>query len=269
MGTWQSTLTDFKYVSKKWKDNCDEERLLGVSLTGIVDNQWTNGKMEGLPERLEKWRVAARMTNEKMASRMVIPASAGITCVKPSGTVSKLALCGSGIHAWHASHYIQRVRENKTSPIAQLLIESGVPWEVDLMKDSRLVFSFPIKAPKDALLRDDETAVQQLERWLAYKTHWCEHNPSITVTVREHEWMTVGAWVYDHFDAMVGVSFLPHSDHVYKQAPYEALTEEEYGRLVARMPKSLDWSKLAEIEKEDMTDGARELACAAGGCQIE
>ncbi len=268
IGTWQSTLTDFKYISKKWRDNCEEERLLGVSLTGIVDNPWTNGKMEGLPERLEKWKQLARNENKAMSAKMAWPPSKAITCVKPSGTVSQLVLCGSGIHAWHSEHYVRRVRENKTSPVAQLLVDQGVPYETDVTKDSRLIFSFPIKSPKKTILRDDETAIEQLERWLVYKEHWCEHNPSITVTVKENEWMQVGAWAYEHFDDMVGVSFLPHSDHNYKQAPYEAINKEEYAERVKAMPK-VNWDKLKDFEKDDMTDSAKELACsAAGGCEI-
>lgn len=272
LGTFQSTLVNFKYLTKKWKENCEEERLLGVSLTGIMDNALTNGSMGDakLQETLEALRTIAVETNKEWSKKLGIPQSAAITCVKPSGTVSQLVDSGSGIHARHSPYYVRTVRADKKDPLAKMMLDMGFPVEDDVMKpDHTYVFSFPIKTHEDAVFRKDQTAIGQLELWLKYQRWWCEHKPSITVTVREEEWMEVGAWVWKHFDEMSGVSFLPFSDHVYRQAPYQDCTKEEYEALLDKMPKNVDWSKLSEYEKRDTTTGSQELACsAAGGCEI-
>jgi ribonucleoside-triphosphate reductase len=279
LGTFQSTLTNFKYLSKKWKENCEEERLLGVSLTGIMDNAYTNGTFdnrvmdidpkERLANMLEELREESVKTNKLWAAKLGIPFSVAITCVKPSGTVSQLVDSASGIHARHSPYYIRTVRADKKDPLAVMMKEMGFPVEDDITKpDHTCVFSFPIKSPDNALYRNSLSAIQQLEMWLVYQRHWCEHKPSITVSVKEDEWLQVGAWVYDHFDEMSGVSFLPFSDHVYKQAPYQDCTKEEYEALLAKMPKQVEWTDLAKYEKRDTTTGSQELACVAGGCEI-
>jgi ribonucleoside-diphosphate reductase alpha chain len=275
LGTFQSTLTNFKYLSKKWSENCEEERLLGVSLTGIMDNEYTNGTgakviLDGaLESMLEDLRNEAVKTNATWAAKLGIPVSAAITCVKPSGTVSQLVDSASGIHARHSPYYIRTVRADKKDPLALMMKDMGFPVEDDVTKPQHTyVFSFPQKSPDHAVFRKDLTAIQQLELWLTYQRHWCEHKPSVTVSVKEEEWPEVGAWVYNHFDEMSGVSFLPFSDHVYKQAPYQDCSKEEYDALAAKMPKSVDWTKLATYEKQDATTGSQELACVAGGCEI-
>lgn len=276
LGTFQSTLTNFKYLSKKWTENCAEERLLGVSLTGIMDNEYTNGTgakviLDGaLETMLEDLRNEAVKTNKLWAAKLGIPVSAAITCVKPSGTVSQLVDSASGIHARHSPYYIRTVRADKKDPLAIMMKDMGFPVEDDITKPQHTyVFSFPQKSPENAIFRKDLTAIEQLELWLTYQRHWTEHKPSVTISVKEDEWPEVGAWVYNHFDEISGVSFLPHSDHVYKQAPYQDCTKEEYETLLARMPKNIDWSKLAQYEKQDTTTGSQELACsAAGGCEI-
>lgn len=263
LGTWQSTLTNFRYVSKRWKKNAEEERLLGVSLTGIMDCPLTNlkdGDKGALIKRLKKWNGVVKQVNAEVSAELGINQSVARTCVKPSGTVSSLVLSGPGIHEWHSQYYIRRVREDATSPVAQLMIDQGVPHEEDVMKPGTWVFSFPMKAPDGAVLKDQRSAIEQLETWKIYRNFWTDHNPSITVTVREDEWMKVGAWVYENFDDMTGVSFLPHSDHTYKQAPYEEITREEYERALAAMPV-LDWTQLPKYETTDMTTGSQELAC--------
>lgn len=272
LGTFQATLTNFKYLSKKWKENCEEERLLGVSLTGIVDNVMTNGRKD-LAETgrlLDELRKVAVETNKEWSKKLGIPQSAAITCVKPSGTVSQLVDSGSGIHARHAPYYIRTVRGDKKDPLTQMMTEMGFPVEDDVMKpDHTSVFSFPIKTPDKAVWRKDLTAIEQLELWLVYQRHWCEHKPSITVTVKDHEWMEVGAWVFKHMSEMSGVSFLPYSDTSYRQMPYQDCTKEEYEAMVARMPKGIDWSKLSEYEKRDTTTASQELACtSSSGCEI-
>jgi ribonucleoside-diphosphate reductase alpha chain len=275
LGTFQSTLTNFKYLSKKWAENCAEERLLGVSLTGIMDNEYTNGTgakviLDGaLETMLEGLRDEAVKTNKLWAAKLGIPVSAAITCVKPSGTVSQLVDSASGIHARHSPYYIRTVRADKKDPLALMMKDMGFPVEDDVTKPQHTyVFSFPQKSPSNAVFRKDLTAIQQLELWLTYQRHWCEHKPSVTVSVKEEEWPEVGAWVYNHFDEMSGVSFLPFSDHVYKQAPYQDCSKEEYDALAAKMPKEVDWTKLATYEKQDTTTGSQELACVAGGCEI-
>jgi ribonucleoside-diphosphate reductase alpha chain len=240
LGTFQSSLVNFKYVSSSWKKNCEEERLLGVSMKGIMDNPLTNGKKgkKDLADNLEKLKQIAVETNAHMSKLLGINQSVAITCVKPSGTVSQL-------------------------------VDAGFPVEDDQMNPSHTsVFSFPIKVDKGAVFRTDMTAIEQLEMWLTYQIHWCEHKPSITVSVKEHEWLDVGAWVYNHFDFMSGVSFLPFSDHTYAQAPYQDTDEAGYKELLAQMPKDVDWNKLAEYEASDMTVGSQELACASGFCEI-
>ena len=275
LGTFQSTLTNFKYLSKKWQENCAEERLLGVSLTGIMDNEYTNGRatqatgLFNIGDMLEGLREEAVKTNKLWAAKLNIPVSAAITCVKPSGTVSQLVDSASGIHARHSPFYIRTVRADKKDPLAVMMKDMGFPVEDDVTKpDHTYVFSFPQKSPEHAIFRKDMSAIEQLELWLTYQRHWCEHKPSITVSVKEEEWMEVGAWVYNHFDEMSGVSFLPFSDHVYKQAPYQDCTKEEYEALLAKMPKNVNWTDLAKYEKQDATTGSQELACVAGGCEI-
>ena len=269
LGTWQSTLTNFRYLSSSWKKNCEEERLLGVSMTGIMDNDLTNGKTAGLAARLEELRQVAVETNKNLAAEIGIPQSAAITCVKPSGTVSQLTDAASGIHARHNPYYIRTVRADKKDPLAQLMIDAGVPVEDCVMRPNNVyVFSFPMKAPENAVFRTDMSAIEQLELWVTYQDHWCEHKPSVTISVKEHEWLDVGAWVYNHFDKMSGVSFLPFSEHVYKQAPYQDCSKEEYEAAAAKMPTFIDWTKLKDYEKTDTTTGAQELACVAGGCEV-
>jgi len=273
LGTFQSTLTDFKYLRKIWKDNTEEERLLGVSLTGIMDNALLSGKsprvgqnIEGLLSRL---RDIAVNTNKKLAKSLGIPQSTAVTTVKPSGTVSQLVDSASGIHARHNPHYIRTVRGDNKDPLTQFMVAQGIPSEPDVMKpQSTTVFSFPMQAPSTAVFRQDMTAIEQLNIWLKYQTYWCEHKPSVTISVKEHEWLEVGAWVYEHFDEVSGISFLPFSEHTYKQAPYQDCTEVEYKDMLSKMPKGIDWRALSEFEKEDTTSGSRELACTAGVCEV-
>ena len=268
LGTFQSCLTNFKYLRAIWKRNTEEERLLGVSLTGIMDNPLLFAK-EGLVGVLEDLKKQAVYTNKTLAKQLGIPVSAAITCVKPSGTVSQLVDSASGIHSRHSPYYIRTVRADNKDPITQFMIDSGVPAEPDAGKpESTTVFSFPFASPEDAISRTDRTAIEQLELWLIYQRHWCEHKPSITVTVRENEWLEVGAWVYKHFDEISGISFLPFDDHIYHQAPYQDCDKEEYIKLKKVMPNTIDWERLAEYEKEDTTTGAQDLACSAGICEV-
>ena len=270
LGTLQSTLVNFKYVSKGWRKNCEEERLLGVSLTGIMDCSFTNGKEKGLEKLLDELREMAVKTNEEWAKKIGINQSVAITCVKPSGTVSQLVDAASGIHARHNPYYIRTVRGDKKDPLTKMMTDAGFPVEDDVMNPSHtVVFSFPMKVGKDSVFRTDMTAIEQLELWLTYQKHWCEHKPSVTISVKEHEWLEVGAWVYKHFEFMSGVSFLPFSEHTYKQAPYQDVKKEEYEILVNKMTNQVEWSKLSDYEKTDMTIGAQELACAAGFCEIQ
>jgi ribonucleoside-diphosphate reductase alpha chain len=271
LGTWQSTLTDFKYLRKIWKDNTEEERLLGVSLTGQFGHKFMSGKenlkdLEGFLERLREY---AREINTEEAASINIPASAAITCVKPSGTVSQLVGVSSGMHPWHSEYYVRTVRADNKDPLTELMKAYEVPNEPDFMKpDSTTVFSFPVKAPEGAIIRNDLTAIDHLNIWLVYQRAWCEHKPSITVSVRDDEWMAVGAWVYEHFDEVSGISFLPYSDHTYKQAPYQECSEVEYLELLAKMPSGINWSDLAFYEKEDMTSGSQTFACSADNCEV-
>ena len=269
LGTIQSTYTNFPYLRKVWKKNTEEERLLGVSLTGIMDNPLMTSKNAGLEKTLEHLRSVAVSTNAEWADRLGVPQSAAITCVKPSGTVSQLVDSASGIHARHSEYYIRTVRGDNKDPLTSFMINQGIPSEPCVMKpDTTTVFSFPVQAPQDCVTRNDMTAVEQLETWLTYQRHWCEHKPSVTITVRDEEWLEVGAFVYKHFDEMSGVSFLPHSDHTYQQAPYQECSREEYEELAAKMPKSIDWSGLALYEAEDNTSGMQTMACSADSCEI-
>ena len=270
LGTFQSTLTNFKYVSKDWKKNCIEERLLGVSLTGIMDNKWTAGKLPGLDVLLKNLKQMSVDTNKEWSNKLKINQSAAITCVKPSGTVSQLVDSASGIHARHNPYYIRTVRGDKKDPLTKMMVEQGFPAEDDVMKpNDTTVFSFPIKCSPDAVFRQDLSAIEQLELWKTYQVHWCEHKPSVTISVKEEEWIDVGTWVYKNFDLMSGVSFLPYSEHTYKQAPYQDCNEKEYKDLMNKMPTSVDWNKLSQYEKSDMTVGSQELACSAGSCEIQ
>ena len=272
LGTWQSTLTDFKYLRKIWKDNTEEERLLGVSLTGQFGHKFMSGKEDlvSLEAFLMTLRESARAKNKDEAGKIGIPESAAITCVKPSGTVSQLVGVSSGMHAWHSPYYIRTVRGAKGDPISTFLKEVGIPVEDDVMKpNDTYVFSFPIKAPDGAIVRNDLTAIEHLDIWLVYQRAWCEHKPSITVSVKEDEWMEVGAWVYKNFDEVSGISFLPHSDHSYKQAPYQEVTKEEYDALVAKMPNEIRWEDLSFYETEDGTSTNATLACSSdGNCEL-
>jgi len=271
LGTFQSTLVNFKYISKAWKKNCEEERLLGVSLTGIMDSERTNGKSpkHTLPVLLQDLRNEAIRTNAEFAKKIGIEQSVAVTCVKPSGTVSQLVDAASGIHARHNPYYVRTVRGDKKDPLTRMMMDAGFPVEDDQTNPSHTsVFSFPMKVDNSAVFRTDLSAIEQLELWLVYQKYWCEHKPSITVSVKENEWLEVGAWVYKHFDYMSGVSFLPFSEHTYKQAPYQDIQKDEYEVLIKKMPKEVEWSKLSDYEKTDMTIASQELACAAGFCEI-
>ena len=269
LGTFQSTLTDFKYLSREWKRNCDEERLLGVSLTGIMDNPLTNGSKGKLDELLEELRDVAYETNCEWADRLGVPRSAAITCVKPSGTVSQLVDSASGIHARHNPFYIRTVRADNKDPLCKLMQEMGFPNEPDVTKpDHTTVFSFPMKSPNGAVCRTDMTAMEQLDLWKTYAESWCEHKPSVTISVKEDEWVDVAAWVYENFDSISGISFLPFSEHVYRQAPYQDCTEVEYKEALKTMPKDVDWAELSKYESQDYTVASQELACTAGGCEV-
>ena len=269
LGTFQSTLTDFPYLRKIWQKNAEEERLLGVSLTGIYDSKLFNNPSDTeIRARLMNLRDFAVEINNGLATTLGINPAAAITCVKPSGTVSQLCDSASGIHPRHSQYYIRRVRADNKDPLTKFMKDNGVPWEPDVMKpDSTTVFSFPMKAPKGAVVRDDINAINHLELWAVYQEAFCEHKPSVTISVREDEWMKVGAWVYDHFDEMSGVSFLPHDGGTYRQAPYEEISEDMYNALLPSIPVHLDWDSLIEVE--DTTEGVQQLACsAAGGCEI-
>jgi ribonucleoside-diphosphate reductase alpha chain len=264
LGTYQSTLTDFKYIRKVWQRNAEEERLLGVSLTGILDNK----VLAETPEQyLKEMKDESIKTNLEWSNKLGIPQSAAITTVKPSGTVSQLVDSASGIHPRHSDYYIRTVRADVKDPLATFLKDKGVPCEVDVMNDSNLVFSFPQKAPEGSITRKQWSAVEQLEHYLAFKKHWCEHNPSITVYVRENEWMEVGAWVYKNFDDIGGVSFLPFNDHVYQQAPYQDCTAPEYYKAEQTFPE-LNWAEFDNYEVDDATVNMHELACVSGACEL-
>jgi ribonucleoside-triphosphate reductase (thioredoxin) len=269
LGTIQSTFTKFPYLRKVWQNNTEEERLLGVSLTGIMDNPLTTSANAGLEKTLEHLRDIAVATNAEWADRLGIPHSASITCVKPSGTVSQLVDSASGIHARHSPFYIRTVRGDNKDPLTQFMKDQGIPYEPCVFKgDTTTVFSFPQRSPENAVTRNDMTAIEQLEMWLTYQRSWCEHKPSVTISVRDSEWLDVGAFVYKHFDEMSGVSFLPHSDHTYQQAPYQDCTQEQYEEMLAKMPPRIDWTKLSEYEQEDNTAAMQTLACSGDSCEI-
>ena len=269
LGTIQSTFTNFGYLRKRWQNNTEEERLLGVSLTGIMDSPLMNGKESGLEKRLETLRAVAVEANKYWAEKFGINQSTAITCVKPSGTVSQLVDSSSGIHARHNPYYIRTVRGDNKDPLTEFMKASGIPSEPDYMKpEHTTVFSFPMKAPTGSVCRNDMSAIEQLELWKLYAKHWCEHKPSVTISVKESEWVPVGAWCWENFEYLSGVSFLPFSDHTYQQAPYQDIDEKEYKKLVKKMPATLDWHKLQDFEKEDNTKGSQELACTAGVCEL-
>ena len=269
LGTWQASLTHFPYLSSDWRKNCEEEALLGVSMTGILDNPLMHTKDSRLLAAvLEDLKKTAVETNSLWAEKININPAAAITCVKPSGTVSQLTDAASGIHARHNEYYIRTVRADRKDPLCQMMMDLGFPHEPCVMKpDHTMVFSFPMKA-EGSVTRNDMTAIEHLELWLTFQRHWCEHKPSITVTVREHEWMEVGAWVYKHFDEISGISFLPHSDHSYQQAPYQDCSKEQYEEALAKMPENVDWSLLVNYEKEDNTKGTQTFACSGDKCEV-
>ena len=269
LGTVQSAYTKFPYLRKVWQRNTEEERLLGVSLTGIMDNRLLTTKNKGLDKTLEHLRKISVAVNDSWADRLGIPKSAAITCVKPSGTVSQLVDSASGIHPRHSNYYIRTVRGDNKDPLTSFMKEQGIPNEPDVMKpDATTVFSFPIKAPNGAIVTEDLSAIEQLETWLIYQRHWCEHKPSITVNVRKDEWLSVGAFVHEHFDEMSGVSFLPYNEHTYQQAPYQEIGQHDYKTLLGLMPKAIDWAKLSEYEKEDTTSSSQTFACTGDVCEI-
>ena len=269
LGTIQSTMIKFPYLRKVWQNNTAEERLLGVSMTGIMDNPLMTNSNKGLEKTLEHLRSIAVATNAEWAELLGIPASAAISCVKPSGTVSQLVDSASGIHARHSPYYIRTVRGDNKDPLTKFMIDKGIPNEPCVMKpDSTVVFSFPVKSPEQAVTRNDMTAVEQLELWLTYQRSWCEHKPSVTISVRDSEWLSVGAFVYKHFDEMSGVSFLPHSDHSYQQAPYQDCTKEQYEEMLELMPSSIDWEELNDYENEDNTVSMQTMACSGDSCEI-
>ena len=269
LGTIQSTYTKFPYLRKVWSTNTEEERLLGVSLTGIMDNPLMTLRNKELESTLEHLRGIAVSTNAEWADRLGIPVAAAITCIKPSGTVSQLVDSASGIHARHSPYYIRTVRGDNKDPLTKFMMDQGIPSEPCVMKgDTTTVFSFPIKSPAKSVTRNDMTAIEQLEMWLKYQRHFCEHKPSVTISVREEEWMEVGAFVYKYFDEMSGVSFLPHSEHTYQQAPYQEIDKDAYNVLLKSMPKRIDWAGLSEYEKDDNTVAMQTMACSGDVCEI-
>jgi len=269
LGTIQATFTKFPYLRKVWQRNTEEERLLGVSLTGIMDNPLMTTKNKGLEKTLANLRSVAEETNRKYADLLGIAQSVSITCVKPSGTVSQLVDSSSGIHSRHSPYYVRTVRGDNRDPLTQFMMGQGIPSEPCVMKgDTTTVFSFPIKAPKGSVVTSDQTAIEQLEMWLIYQRNWCEHKPSVTINVKKNEWFEVGAFVYDYFDEMSGVSFLPYEEHTYQQAPYQDCTNEEYKELLKLMPKKIDWSRLGEYEQEDNTVAMQTMACSGDVCEV-
>ena len=268
IGTLQSTLTDFRYLRVRWKRNTEEEALLGVSLTGIMDHYLLSKPSTDLEKWLTEMREVAIETNKEWAERLGVNQSVAITCVKPSGTVSQLVDSASGIHPRFSEHYIRRVRSDRKDPLAEYMEKAGFPVERDVMNDSTVVFSFPVKSPKDSVTVKQVGAMEQLKLWKAYQEHWCEHKPSVTIYYTDSEFLQVSQWIWDNFDLCSGISLLPTSDHIYQQAPYEAIDEEEYNRLAAEMPKDINWENLSQFEQEDNTTGSQELACAGGACEI-
>ena len=268
IGTLQSTLTDFRYLRVRWKRNTEEEALLGVSLTGIMDHYLLSKPSTDLEKWLTEMRGIAIETNKEWAEKLGVNQSVAITCVKPSGTVSQLVDSASGIHPRFSEYYIRRVRSDRKDPLAQYMEKAGFPVEKDVMNDSTVVFSFPVKSPKDSVTVKQVGAMEQLKLWKAYQEHWCEHKPSVTIYYTDSEFLQVAQWIWENFDICSGISLLPTSDHIYQQAPYEAIDEDEYNRLAAEMPKNIDWENLSQFEQEDNTTGSQELACAGGACEI-
>ena len=265
LGTFQATLTNFRYLSKAWHNNTKEEALLGVSFTGILDNK---GMVDGSIS-LDTLKKIAVTENKAWSKKLGINPSVAITCVKPSGTVSQLVDSASGIHTRHSPFYMRTIRADKKDPLAQLMVDQGVYHEDDITKPAHTyVFYFPIKAPKNAVTREGLTALEHLKLWKHYQDNWCEHKPSVTISVRENEWLEVGAWVYKHFDDVSGISFLPYVDHSYQQAPYQEITAKEYEEWLKKTTTTVDWSLLPQYEKEDMTENTKELACFASTCEI-
>ena len=275
IGTLQSTLTDFRYLRVRWKRNTEEEALLGVSLTGIMDHPVLCGQEpeslfddRNIDQWLTEMRDVAIETNKEWAEKLGVKQSVAITCVKPSGTVSQLVDSASGIHPRFSKHYVRRVRSDRKDPLAIYMEQAGFPVEKDVMNDSTVVFSFPVKAPENSITVSEVGAMQQLALWKTYQNNWCEHKPSITVYYTDSEYLQVCQWIWDNFDICSGISLLPKSDHVYQQAPYEDISEEKYEELKAAMPSNVNWEDLAQFEKEDNTTGSQELACTGGGCEI-
>ena len=265
LGTIQSTLTDFRYVRPIWKKNAEEERLLGVSFTGVYDCPTV---LNATPEQLNTWKGWAIQTNIKWAKKLGIPESVAITCIKPSGTVSQLTgVAGSGLHPSYSKYYLRRVRQDKKDPLNEALVASQIPHVTDPYNTEALVFAFPVKAPSESVVREKIDAISHLETWKKFAVHWCEHKPSITVYVEESEWMKVGAWCYDNLDILSGVSFLPKADdaHIYQEAPYETITKREYTKLMSSM-KKIDWDVVKE--GEDNTTSSQELACTGDACEL-
>ncbi len=268
IGTFQSTLTSFRYMRGMWTKNAEEERLLGVSLTGIMDHPTLNKVNEKSIEWLNKMRSHAINVNAEWADKLGIDRSTGVTCVKPSGTVAELVDSASGIHPRFAKYYVRTVRNDAKDPLARLMVDAGVPHEPDATNPSNiLVFSFPKKSPDTSAMRHNITAIEQLEHYRMVRQHWCEHNPSCTIYVKPDEWLEVGSWIYKNWDDVGGVSFLPYTDHIYQQAPFQEITETEYNNLIANFP-DFDYSEISRYEKEDTTTSSHELACTAGGCAI-
>ena len=271
LGTIQATMTNFGYLRKRWQNNTEEERLLGVSLTGIMDCKLINKssnevRVDSLLAALKEYAIEV---NKEWSKKLNIPQSTAVTCVKPSGTVSQLVDSSSGIHARHAPYYLRTVRGDVKDPLTQFMVEAGIPNEPDQMRpDNTVVFSFPMKSPDHAIHRNDQGAIEQLEFWKMYAEKWCEHKPSVTISVKEHEWIEVGSWCWSNFEYLSGVSFLPYTDHTYKQAPYQDITKKEYTKYMQEFPTNIDWSRLPEWEKEDTTKGTQELACTAGVCEL-
>jgi ribonucleoside-diphosphate reductase alpha chain len=270
LGTWQATLTNFRYINNNWKKNCEEEALIGVSMTGIMAHPLFNHIHKDLPKILNDLRDHVITTNKSLSKKLGINPAAATTCIKPEGTSSSLVNSASGIHARHSKYYIRTVRENKRLPLSRFLIDQGVPFEDDVTKpDTDYVFSFPIESPSEAIFSADRGAIEQLELWKVYQDAYCEHKPSITVSVREHEWLEVGAWVYEHFDEVSGISFLPYSDHTYRQAPFQEIDKDKYDEISRSVPVNIDWEKLHDFETEDTTTSSQELACSGPeGCEI-
>lgn len=269
LGTMQSALTNFRYIRKEWRENCEEERLLGVSFTGVMDSNLTNIHNTGLAALLQRLRDYSVEVNDEWAAKLKINPSTAITCVKPSGTVSQLTDSASGLHTRYSNYYVRTVRADISDPLAEMMIAAGFPYERDATKPDRVyVFSFPVKAPSNSIFRNDLSAVQQLDFWKIYKDNWCEHNPSVTVYVKENEWLDVGAWVYKNFDGICGITLLPHTEHIYKQAPYQEITQDQYEAMISRMPSGTAWSSLTKYENTDTTTNSGLTACVGGVCEI-